>query len=79
MKQESKSRTPAILPVPRTKEEARRFYDRISRFYSYLVGAFERKYAEMALKRLSVYKIRSTEKVRLMRLPVEIAVAVKAE
>lgn len=43
----------AILPVPRTKEEAKRFYDRVSRLYDYLAG-FERKYAEMALDRLSI-------------------------
>jgi len=51
-----KSPVPAILPVPRTKEEAKRFYDRISKFYDYLTGAFERKYAEMALERVSVEK-----------------------
>jgi len=44
----------AISPVPRTKEEAKRFYDRISKFYDFLTGAFERKYAEMTLDRLSV-------------------------
>jgi len=54
MKQEGKSPVSPVLPVPRTKEEAKRFYDRISRFYGYLTGAFERKYAEMALERLSV-------------------------
>ena len=43
-----------ILPVPRSKQEAKQLYDRISRFYDYLTGAFERKYAEMALERLSV-------------------------
>ena len=43
-----------ILPVPRTRGEARQFYDRISRFYDCLTGTFERKYAEMALERLSV-------------------------
>ena len=45
-----------ILPVPRTKEEARRFYDRVSTsmVYNCLTGAFERKYAEMGLERLSV-------------------------
>jgi len=37
-----------------TKEEAKRSYDRISRYYDYLTGAFERKYAEMALECLSV-------------------------
>jgi len=43
-----------ILPVLRTRGEARQFYDRISRFYDYLAGTFERKYTGMALERLSV-------------------------
>jgi demethylmenaquinone methyltransferase/2-methoxy-6-polyprenyl-1,4-benzoquinol methylase len=43
-----------ILPVSRTKAEARHYYDRISRIYEYLTRAFERKFAEMALDRLSV-------------------------
>ena len=54
MKEENGSTVPGILPVPRSKEEAKRFYDRISRVYDYLTGAFERKYAEMAVERLSV-------------------------
>lgn len=54
MKEENGSIVPDILPVPRSKEEAKRFYDRISRVYDYLTGAFERKYAEMALESLSV-------------------------
>ncbi|KXA92083.1 2-heptaprenyl-1,4-naphthoquinone methyltransferase [candidate division MSBL1 archaeon SCGC-AAA259E17] len=52
MLEESKSQSPTMLPVPRTKEEAKQFYDRISRLYDYLTGAFEQKYAEMALDRL---------------------------
>jgi demethylmenaquinone methyltransferase/2-methoxy-6-polyprenyl-1,4-benzoquinol methylase len=54
MKEENGLTAPDILPVPRSKEEAKRFYDRISRVYDYLTGAFERKYAEMAVERLSV-------------------------
>ena len=54
MKEEKGSTAPGILPVPRSKEEAKRFYDRISKVYDYLTGAFERKYAEMAVERLSV-------------------------
>ena len=54
MKQERKSQAPSILPVPRTKEEARRFYDRISKVYDYFTAAFERKYAKMALERLAI-------------------------
>ncbi len=40
--------------VSRTKEEAKRSYDRISKYYDYLTGAFKRKYAELALERLSI-------------------------
>jgi len=54
VKEENGSTAPGILPVPRSKEEAKRFYDRLSRVYDYLTGAFERKYAEMAVERLSV-------------------------
>jgi len=54
MKQETKLPPPAILPVHRSKEAAKQFYDRISKFYDYVAGAFERKYATMALERLSI-------------------------
>ncbi len=54
MKQEGKSAVSPVVPVLRTKEEAKRLYDRISRFYDFFTVAFERKYAEMALERLSV-------------------------
>jgi demethylmenaquinone methyltransferase/2-methoxy-6-polyprenyl-1,4-benzoquinol methylase len=54
MKQESKPQVSAILPVGRSKEEARQFYDRISRFYDYIMGVFERKHAEKALQSLSI-------------------------
>jgi ubiquinone/menaquinone biosynthesis C-methylase UbiE len=45
---------PAVLPVPRTKAEAKRFYDRISRVYGWMTGAFERKHGEKALEMLSI-------------------------
>ena len=54
MKQESKSPASAILPVCRSKEEAKQFYDRLSWFYDRFIGVFERKCAEMALQSLSV-------------------------
>ena len=54
MKRESQSQASAILPVGRSKEEAKQTYDRISKFYDYLTGTFERKYAEMALEHLSI-------------------------
>ena len=54
MKEGNGSTAPSVLPVHRSKEDAKRFYDRISRVYDCLTGAFERKYAEMAVERLSV-------------------------
>jgi len=54
MKAENKSEVPQVLPVPRTKEEAKRFYDKISRAYDYFTGAFERKHAERTLECLSI-------------------------
>ena len=45
---------PPVLPVLRTKEDAKRFYDRISRVYNLLTRVLERKYVEIALKRLCV-------------------------
>ncbi len=44
----------SVLPVSRTKQEARRFYDSISVFYDLLAGRFERSYAEAGLDRLSI-------------------------
>jgi ubiquinone/menaquinone biosynthesis C-methylase UbiE len=49
-----KSKARDILPVSRTKREARQAYDRISRFYDYTLGLLGRKYVRTALKRLSV-------------------------
>ncbi|MEJ2739369.1 MAG: methyltransferase domain-containing protein [Dehalococcoidia bacterium] len=54
MKTENQSAPPDILPVCRSKEEAKQYYDRISKVYDFLAGAFERKYAEIALQRLSI-------------------------
>ena len=54
MNAKNQSYATGILSVPRSKEEAKQFYDRISRVYDYLTGAFEQKYAEMAAERLSV-------------------------
>lgn len=56
MNKENGAKAPDILPVPRSKEEAKRFYDRVSTstVYHCLTAAFERKYAEMALELLSV-------------------------
>ena len=46
--------TLAVLRVSRTKAEAKRFYDRISRIYGRMTGAFERKHGEKALDLLSI-------------------------
>lgn len=54
MKRTGDSEAPDILPVPRTGEEARRVYDRLSRWYGYTLGALGRRYSMMALKRLSI-------------------------
>jgi len=54
MNQQNQSHYSAILPVPRSREEAKLFYNRISWWYDYLTAAFERKYVKSALQELSV-------------------------
>ena len=54
MKKKEESWSQEILPVPRTKDEARRFYDRIARLYDCLFGRFELRYALMALEELAI-------------------------
>jgi len=54
MKQKGVPQASAILPVSRSQEEAKRFYNRLSRFYDYFSAPFERKYARMALEQLSL-------------------------
>lgn len=51
---EARCNKPTVSAVSRTKEEAKQYYDRISRYYDYLTRVFERKYAEMALECLSI-------------------------
>lgn len=43
-----------ILPVLRSKQDAKLFYDRISRFYDYFTWIFERKHAIKAVQLLNV-------------------------
>ena len=45
-----------ILPVLRSKEEARAAYDRISKFYDCTEGVFEKKYINIALKEFKIRK-----------------------
>ena len=45
-----------ILRVPRTKAQAKQSYDKISRFYDYFAGVFEKKYRTMALARLNIIR-----------------------
>lgn len=47
-------RKASILPVPRTKAEARQFYNRISGFYDCIAGSFEQRYAFHTLKLLEL-------------------------
>ncbi len=54
VKRGSESKAAGILPVPRTREEARQAYNSISRYYGYTAGALGRKYSEMALQRLLI-------------------------
>ncbi|GAH84918.1 unnamed protein product, partial [marine sediment metagenome] len=54
MKRGSESKAAGILPVPRTKKEAKQAYNSISRYYGYTTGPLGRKYSEMALQRLSI-------------------------
>ncbi len=43
-----------ILRVYRSKEQAKESYDKLSSFYDFLTGPFERKYQDKALKHLDV-------------------------
>lgn len=54
MERQRRSQASNVLPVLRTKAEARQYYDRISTIYDYMTGAFERRFAERALERLSI-------------------------
>jgi demethylmenaquinone methyltransferase/2-methoxy-6-polyprenyl-1,4-benzoquinol methylase len=51
---QNKAKESDILPVPRTKKEARQAYDTISTYYGYTIGALGNKYGKKALERLSI-------------------------
>lgn len=54
MTQHDVSVPPVVLPVSRTKAEAKRFYDRVSRIYGCMTGTIERKHGQKALDLLSI-------------------------
>jgi len=54
MAEQGNSHSSDILPVIRSKEEARQLYNRISRLYDCLAGTFEHKYRQMALENLAI-------------------------
>lgn len=54
MTEHDASAPPAVLPVLRTKAQAQRFYNRISRIYGWMTGVFERRHGERALELLSI-------------------------
>jgi demethylmenaquinone methyltransferase/2-methoxy-6-polyprenyl-1,4-benzoquinol methylase len=45
-----------ILRVTRTKEQAKRTYDKISRIYGFIEGSFEKKFRNNALDKLDIKK-----------------------
>ena len=45
-----------VLRVYRTRVQAKENYDRISRFYDYFAGIFEKKYRNITLERLTIKK-----------------------
>jgi ubiquinone/menaquinone biosynthesis C-methylase UbiE len=51
---EMNSKNRKVLRVYRTKAQAKESYDKISRFYDYFAGVFEKKYRNMALERLNI-------------------------
>ena len=49
-----KSKNHNVLRVYRSKAQAKESYDKISRFYDYFAGVFEKKYRNVALERLNI-------------------------
>ncbi len=48
------SKNNRILGVHRTKAQAKETYDKISRFYDYFAGVFEKKYRSIGLEQLNI-------------------------
>lgn len=48
------SKNHRVLRVYRTKVQAKESYDKISRFYDYFAGVFEKKYRNITLERLDI-------------------------
>lgn len=52
----SNNNSSKILRVYRSKEEAKKSYDRMSKFYDYFAGIFEKKYRDITLRQLCINK-----------------------
>jgi len=50
------SKNQNVSRVDRTKAQAKKSYDRISHFYDYFAGGFERNYSNVALEQLNIKK-----------------------
>ena len=53
---ESGNNPDKISRVYRSKDDAKKAYDKMSRFYDYFAGVFEKKYRDMTLQQLSIGK-----------------------
>ena len=52
----AKESSEGVLRVLRTKEQAKKSYDKLSKFYDFLAGPFEGKYRARALEHLNIKK-----------------------
>ncbi len=68
LNEERTAATSDVLPVGRTKAEAKRFYDRVSGFYDHLTRAFERRFALPAGSRDDAVKARYSDGVLELRI-----------
>ena len=49
-----KTRVHKVLRVRRTRAQAKKTYDKLSRFYDFFIGVFEKKYRNKALEQLQI-------------------------